>query len=284
MSERKDMGAGFKRLVVELSGIGRVCGPATLARYSACVIASIPEILKSGTLVPADRRMGKGILKVRPLGTEILVDGAHWPGVREMYCRNVYLRQWKATIKPGDRVVDLGANVGLFSLLAASAGARVIAVEGQSGFIPEIGKNLERNGVRDRVSIEFGLIGAGTGVLSGEDGKKRCSHWFETPPVLSMASLLEKNGFDGIDFLKMDIEGSEFDLFASAGEWLDSVGFIAMEIHPRFGDVVAFRKLLESRGFEVEASDTGGGRIRPEEMADPARSDFYLYARGAARR
>ena len=46
--------------------------------------------------------------------------------------------------------------------------------------------------------------------------------------------LLEESRFDHIDILKIDIEGSEKEVFENAGDWLDRVNVIFVETHDRF--------------------------------------------------
>ena len=49
-------------------------------------------------------------------------------------------------IRPGDLVVDAGANIGYMSLLAATAGAHVIAFEPNPQLLPTLRKNLGTRG------------------------------------------------------------------------------------------------------------------------------------------
>ncbi|MGH9962282.1 MAG: hypothetical protein ACREBC_35025, partial [Pyrinomonadaceae bacterium] len=55
-------------------------------------------------------------------------------------------------------MVDLGANAGLFTVLCAKRGARVIAVEGQGTLCQLIETHLRINDCRGVVTIIEGLI------------------------------------------------------------------------------------------------------------------------------
>jgi FkbM family methyltransferase len=200
-----------------------------------------------------------------------------------MYCRNVYLRTG-LVIRPGSWVVDLGANAGLFTVLAAVEGARVVAVEAQQGFAPEIVRLCALNRVPPgRVQIEVAMAmsdGPGAalvGVIADDERWRHASHATpRRPPRISVSDLLDRYRIDRIGLLKIDIEGSEFSLLSSAhtAPWLSRVDQIAMEVHPEFGDVGSVAELLGTRGFAVVATDNAGRTV-------PAidRETAYLYAR-----
>jgi hypothetical protein len=95
-----------------------------------------------------------------------------------------------------------------------------------------------------------------------EDGKM---------PHTTIPELLQKYDMEHVDLLKMDIEGSEFDLFRSP-EWLNRVSAICMEIHPEFGEPQQVVKALEQHAFVVIVTDS---LFRPVE--DLKRAEF-IYA------
>ena len=61
--------------------------------------------------------------------------------------------------------VDLGANVGLYSLLAARNGLRVQAFEPEPGNLRRLRANLRRNGLADRVTVAPVALGATSGFV-----------------------------------------------------------------------------------------------------------------------
>ena len=88
------------------------------------------------------------------------------------------------------------------------------------------------------VSVRFRIIASGSNgnsvVFSNEDNLKRSTHFENDPPILTMTEIFRLHGLEKIDFLKIDIEGSEFDLFINNNEWLKNVDKIAMEVHQEF--------------------------------------------------
>jgi FkbM family methyltransferase len=132
----------------------------------------------------------------------------------------------------------------------------VISVDAQYGFVRATRSLAERHGVAQQVAAVHAMVGAEAGKLSAEAILSEATH-FEgrLPPSLSMASLMEAYQIDRIDFLKMDIEGSEFALFAEDTEWVRKVHRIAMEVHPHFGDARLIAGTLRDHGFHVELRD-----------------------------
>ncbi|MHB1533056.1 MAG: FkbM family methyltransferase [Acidimicrobiales bacterium] len=168
--------------------------------------------------------------------------------------------------------VDLGANIGLFSILAATEGAQVVAVEAQSGFLPVIEAHASLNCCRDRVKVLHALVSPGTGILASQEERSRASHWGSDPESLTFENILARCDLKRIDFLKVDIEGSEFDLFRDDLRWLDIVKKLVMEVHLEFGDATPLLNVLGQRGFRCELVDDDGQTV------SALRDGGYLFA------
>ncbi|MGI8807518.1 MAG: FkbM family methyltransferase [Acidimicrobiales bacterium] len=258
----------------DIVAVWRHGDPATRRLYVWAIVTSLPEIVRTSSLVPADRKMAGRVCSFRPQPDCVIeVDGGDFSAAREMYCRRVYFARDGFDIRPGETVVDLGANIGLFTTMAAVSGARVIAVEAQSGFLPAMRANLRRNGGEDRAEIVQALVGAETGVLSTEENRRSASAWGDEPDRMGMTELLDRYGVTHVDLLKIDIEGSEFDLFRDDG-FLSGVRRLAMEVHPTHGDVRELRSQVERHGFDVALLDSEG---RPADALSGARGG-YLFA------
>jgi len=70
--------------------------------------------------------------------------------------------------------------------------------------------------------------------------------------AISVNDIFGKLGVDRIDLLKLDIEGSEPELFfADSTTWLDRVGFIVIELHDRLRPwcAEAFYSALVAKDF-----------------------------------
>ncbi|MGI8809106.1 MAG: FkbM family methyltransferase [Acidimicrobiales bacterium] len=118
-------------------------------------------------------------------------------------------------VHPGDHVLDLGAHVGTFSLAAAAAGAKVLAVEGSPRNVALLRESIRRNyfadvrvvhaAVSDRTgTVEFLDDGArGRVSVAGDDGAT------VGVPAVTLTELLAELHWGPVAFAKMDVEGSE---------------------------------------------------------------------------
>jgi FkbM family methyltransferase len=162
-------------------------------------------------------------------------------------------------------IVDLGANVGLTSLYYAGEypGARIVCVEPDPENAALLRHNLQRLGERgtvveaaaaSRLGPVFLSAGGGTwGRFVAEEGSGARS-----VEGITIPRLMELHGIDRIDLLKVDIEGSERDLFADCSSWIDAVSAIIIELHGEYS-VDHFRRDLSSSGLSVLAPDGPSG-------------------------
>lgn len=249
------MVTAIARFVAEMRGVSRITDRNTWWRYLTAVLGEFPRILLNRSLRTADARMGdREFVFSLGSGKQVSLVGACFGLAREIYGRKIYTAIEGFEIKEGNVVVDLGANAGVFSVMAGVFGARVVAVEAQSGFIPILEQNLIRNHVREW-AVEWGLIGGETGVLSSKRERRNAAHWGVEVPKITLDQLMEKHQLTSIDFLKIDIEGSEFDLFRGYPQWLTRVKRITMEVHQEFGSCRELAEFLQGNGFDVTITD-----------------------------
>jgi FkbM family methyltransferase len=280
---RRTRRSSLSRGWADARAVFRVARTGSAARWAARLAARTPEVVRSRSLCPADHAWRRHGARFRtPSGRTVILPGEHCAGAREMYCRDVYLRTG-LRIPAGGWVIDLGANLGLFTTLAAVEGARVVAVEAQRGFAPEIARLVALNRVDPgQIRIEVALATSGAsavglvGVVADDERWRLASHAApERPAGLSVPELLFRYGIRRIGLLKMDIEGSEFSVLHPdcAPAWLSRVDQLTMEVHPEFGDVAAIGDLLVRHGFAVTVTDNDGCPV-------PARAPgaAYLYA------
>jgi FkbM family methyltransferase len=207
----------------------------------------------SWRLIADSLRIGSGSYRAAPRSTNLcleLISGrGEWFTFYENLIRQDYLRH-TAPLEPGDYVIDIGANIGAFTVLAASK-------VGPSGHVycfepdPEICKRLNRNiGLNGLKNVT--VFRAAVGAISGEallhrSEKRAFSSLHDgvdgrtfTPDQESFAVSLMgiRDVVDMIPapfkvaLLKVDCEGSEYDIFdAMDAESAGRVRQISMEVH-----------------------------------------------------
>lgn len=264
----------LKRFFLELQEIRKISDKPTTLAYFSSVCISLPQIIASGSLVAADQRMSGRMCRFAPCGRVIIINGRSFGLAREIYCQKCYLPALEGfQINASDQVVDLGANVGVFSLLAGQLARKVTAVEAQSKLVETLKLNVGRNNLASKIDIVLGLVGSGTGVFSDEGQLRSSSHCRIPPPKLTMPQILNATGIDSIGFLKVDIEGSEFDLLGPDSSWLKQVEKIAMEVHQEYGNIDRAVATLRDYGFQTWLRNKYGGFVN-ELQEDIG----YLYA------
>jgi FkbM family methyltransferase len=180
---------------------------------------------------------------VRVAGGELRLDARIWLE-RALY-QSIYERTQlelvSRLIRPGDACVDVGANVGVYSVLdaARSRGGRVVAFEPSPTF-QRLSENLRRYpsatalnlGLSDRPG-RLPLSRAGTDDIgaSFRDGTSRDPE----VPVARLDEVPEVRALERVDFLRIDVEGWEPNVMAGASRlWQRRmVGMALIEANPQ---------------------------------------------------
>lgn len=174
-------------------------------------------------------------------------------------------------IKENDVVFDVGAQIGVFSIFAAKSNARVYAFEPVPENYRLLEENLELNTVKDITPVKKAVLGRNQTVKiilspGHTGGHSQFSSAFNdsylsknkndyvNAEAVSLQDFIDKNKIRGIDFLKMDCEGSEYDIFFNCPDsTLEKIKKISMEYH-RIDDKrnsSTLKSFFEKKGFEV---------------------------------
>lgn len=172
----------------------------------------------------------------------------------EIYNLRDYYWNREKKINEGDIVVDLGGNIGIFNRWAYQQGAeKVISFEPDRRYFELLKKNsdpksiLFNSAVNDKIGevqlFESSHLG-GSNILFEDSNSNKYNVKSYTLDHLFDSNLIQK-----IDFLKIDVEGSEHLVFQGiSDENLKKVKFIAMEYHHcNFNYDEALRNTLMSR-------------------------------------
>ena len=234
-------------------GLGKVCGWPVAFQWLCQLVLRAREIFLERNLQPADRALGPGPWKVRlpRYGCTFMVYGPQAiSGIREMYVRDIYLRGGWLQVEPGDVVVDLGANMGNFTNLALAShpDVRVVAVEPSLSLNNVFRQSVGLNpGFLDRVLLVQAFVGS----LGPKQIELMRDPDYNGAPVLSEEELIAHAKLDKIDFLKCDIEGSEFGLLRGPSRILEMTRKIACEVHAFAGDPEELLEHVRAAGFEI---------------------------------
>lgn len=239
----------FRQILSDFNGIISVCGVLIALKWLLFIFITLPKCISEKNLQPADRLFGEGPIKVKSkYGYVHLLGGQIFGSIREIWVRKVYLKDNFVTIPDEGLVVDLGANIGSFTMqaLANSIHCKVIAVEPNSEFNKLFSRQVELNNFTDRVALARYFIG------SFSDTQKEMLRTIASKDAefISQKKFIELNKLKSIDFLKCDIEGSEFD-FVTDTSLLEITKQLAIEIHDHAGDRNEFVKKLKGLGFEI---------------------------------
>jgi FkbM family methyltransferase len=207
-------------------------------------------------------------------------------------------------------VVDVGAHIGCFSqrLHQRNPLARIFAVECCPENIPALRKNVGGFATVVPAALTYepdvALLNAvypgcvstgGSSVIGREELRRRLEagevasqpgaqmpgeYWADFRPVetLTLEELMRQYGFDYIDYLKLDCEGSEFSILGQTPS-LDRIGMVVGEYHGR----EAFLALVRERFAGWDLRILRDGELGTFWLTNPAAHADRAWARNGAR-
>lgn len=215
------------------------------------------------------------------------------------------LRVIRERLLPDDVIVDVGANIGAFSLPIArhlhrlGGRGRVISVEPGSESSALLWRHLSGNGLTQLIDVERVAFGASVGRaqlrtnsnFSGEDLGTRSVFGDgeiveEVEVVRADESLRLRHGITAVDVVKIDVEGSEMSVLEGMSRWFEEhpprmLLVEVIDVHLRRGGSSAgdLFQWLRSRGYRGWWVRLRG--LRPVDD-DALRAGNVLFLREAA--
>lgn len=163
------------------------------------------------------------------------------------------------------KILDVGANVGLFSWYASPFATQIIAVEPALEHIEVIKHLIEFNKLGNVTPLRFAVSHEnGTANFYHNDNTTMFSlkpevnskpEEVETVPTVTLDVLLQMCDLDHVDFMKIDVEGAEAQIFGSEGfdKVKDKIDVIMGEYHQWSGvNPNQFMSYFVDRGFTFE--------------------------------
>jgi FkbM family methyltransferase len=178
-------------------------------------------------------------------------------------------------LEPGATMIDVGANIGVLSLVAAAAvGARgrVLALEPHPATFAQLVQNADESGLRMIVcrNVAAGPVAATVRFSDlTSDDQNHLVGGGEGPVAVRMETLDELAANLGeVTLLKIDVEGFEQGVLAGAPAVLSRTRHVLVECSERMSHTYGFEveatlALLERQGFELLVADTLAPPARP---------------------
>ena len=198
-------------------------------------------------------------------------------------------------LRPEDRFVDVGANVGAFTVLAAgAAGARGIALEPGAEAFAALEDHVRLNRLDGRVALFQAAAGREAGELSFTQGLDTLNHVLRPGETASRIVRVPVHRLDDlvpdIDdpvkaiLVKIDVEGWEQEVLLGAQRLLSRTGPVALMLENNgnlqlYGtEEVTLRQYLGQMGFREVRYDPFTRQLRPAQDGDTDRRNV-LYVR-----
>ncbi len=213
--------------------------------------------------------LGQGIKRLLGWGRQEVrvADGCFWVDLASNFGFRVtsvegYEPETKALLvsflKPGMAFVDLGANEGFFSVIAARAvgpTGRVLAIEPQARLGTVIRRNLALNAAAHVTLAQVAIsdvAGAADFNLapdtnSGSSGLTRATRYAnptQSVRLLTLEACLQEYSLPTVDVMKVDVEGHEYEAILGSKELFRTrrVKRVLVEVH---------EKMLTARGLRA---------------------------------
>jgi FkbM family methyltransferase len=184
-------------------------------------------------------------------------------------------------------VIDIGANAGFFNVLLFSKlkTARVFAYEPLPSNIRLFKKTIQQNESLKNIQLsQMAVTGStkdsielftedtedNTVVSSVFAGFNKLNQKAITVPAQSLASIIEQNNLEKIDLLKLDCEGSEYDIiYNTDAPVLKKVNMMVIEVHEIDGNrnnLKSFNEYLQSLGYKTRSMPVQEGSYYMEAL------------------
>jgi FkbM family methyltransferase len=183
--------------------------------------------------------------------------------------------------KQGDIVVDVGAHMGKYTIIASKqvgANGKVIAIEAHPGNYDMLNHNIKLNGLTNVIPLNYAVYSKETKIklflpdeesgytmhhsvmfnylsskypLQGKDNEK-----FIEVNANTLDNLLQKNGIPQVNWIKIDVEGAEFEVLKGSADILSISKDISLliEVHNP-SDIDHYKQImdfLKPYNFKIE--------------------------------
>lgn len=171
-------------------------------------------------------------------------------------------------IAPGDVVIDVGANLGVFTAFAAkqATGVLVYAYEPSPIVFDYLRRNVEASRLTGITLVQAAVAGVSGPRLFVEGGNKMVGHLGDQSSqgqlvtCQTLEDVFKTNDLTRCDLLKIDCEGAEYEIFETVRpETLVRVKRIVGEYHTTdTGNIERLTGILEDRSWRIDQVNRAG--------------------------
>jgi FkbM family methyltransferase len=164
--------------------------------------------------------------------------------------------------KEGDIVVDIGAAFGFYTILSSKRvgmKGKVVAIEAQPDSFEMLNKNIKLNGLANVITLNYAAYSkksrlklySSYSIMRERAGKDFQEHIEVNANTLD--HLLQLQGIKDVDWIKIDVEGAEYEVLKGAHNILSNSNdmSILIEIHGQ-KNYTLIKEYLSSYGFEIK--------------------------------
>ena len=189
----------IQKLIIDVINLSKILQLKDYLFFIFLLIRNSFKILQDGTLVSIDEMYGNEV-KVKNGSKVITINSNRILGqIREIWARKVYSKgNFFDNIENDATVLDLGANVGTFTLYALSRlkVEKMISIEPNSDCNETFKKNIAINFPNANVI----LLSAFIGDFSEKQNRLLLESGYEKAKIISMEQLIFENNIKKIDF------------------------------------------------------------------------------------
>jgi len=213
--------------------------------------------------------------------------------VKSMFTKEPDTIQWLQSMKPGETLVDVGANIGIYTIFAAVRGVKVFAFEPEALNYAILNQNIYVNGLEnvtayccaltdmevfpqaDISTLNLSMVMPGGSCHSfGEEVDHRLQE--RKPPFKQGCIGLPLCEFDiGPDYIKIDVDGFEHKVVAGGQPHIKGAKSVLIEINQNLPE---HRDLIDTMlgwGFKYDPDQVEKARRKEGAFKDCGNYIFY---------
>jgi FkbM family methyltransferase len=191
-----------------------------------------------------------------------------------------YKSLFKIDFQPNDVILDLGANIGIISILLSKKFpfTKIYSYEASPINFENFKLNITQNKCENITPFNFAVWSTSGDTLqiptsptnSGGSSVYYKQEFFERYPVanvntISLEDIFKEHGIESCKLLKIDVEGSEYEIFSKFPvERLNQIKNVGIEFHKcAASKLVDIKKMFNENGVKIVCEfNAEGGKLK----------------------